>query len=102
MTQEWICFVCGKPVIPGQRFTFMSKGPIHLECLTRLTEKRDGRDVKNLLEGLSILLDNIVRFRELRNMSDDEETKGLFYDAQKAAELHAAKLTKKIERLLEE
>ncbi len=103
MPEAWVCFVCGREVRVGQRFTFVSKGPVHLDCLEGLA--REGGvysgDVERLFRALKTLLDNIVLFRELREAARGEAVKSLLHELQKSSEAGAAKVTKLIESNIE-
>jgi len=87
-------------VVPGQRFTFLSRGPVHLECLEREARSRglyEG-DVERLFSALLILLDGIVLFRELKEGSEAEDVRGILHELQKSFEAGAAKITRVIEK----
>ena len=96
----WTCFVCGGEVVPGQRFTFLSKGPVHLECLEREVKSRGlyTEDTKILFSALLTLLDNIVFFRELKAQSKSDEVRNALHELQKSSETGAAKITRAIEK----
>lgn len=103
MSKKWLCFSCEGDITLGQKFTFLSKGPVHLECLYKEIVSRGvfKGDVELLFNALSIILDEIIRFREFKESSESKDIQEIFYELQKAAEVNAAKLTRKLESLVD-
>ena len=102
---KWDCFVCGDKVIEGQKFTFVSKGPVHLHCLEKtLTEKYKGDSkllvIQQLIRALDASSSGIVAYKQLKLVAANDELKKFFEKLQVEEEKLSTLITKEIEKYL--
>ncbi len=98
---KFTCYVCNKPVVTGQKFTFTKSGAVHYHCF--ISEKSKNVDEQNSgkLSVLSQLLDSeLQHLLNILNIKDaPEELKELINRKYKDIEKAVVETTNAINSL---
>ena len=76
--KRWRCVICGEDILEGQRFTQLSEGYAHIECIREKAAEKHGsppRDMEALLDALESALYGIVRAKEAARYASDEDVR---------------------------
>ncbi|GGM75559.1 hypothetical protein GCM10007108_11850 [Thermogymnomonas acidicola] len=98
---EFKCYVCGKKVLTGEKFTFTKSGSVHYDCFISERRKQVSDDKQEQLRALSIILD--IELQHLLNVLsikvDDEKAQEIVKKKYKDIEAAAGDTTRQISAL---